>query len=61
MLSRYALKQYIWNLFVNGFLMSYIVPPTIRRFLLNVLGCEMGGGNSWTHNSVIYEVENGHS
>ena len=43
MLSRYALKQYIWNLFVNGFLMSYIVPPTIRRFLLNVLGCEMGG------------------
>ena len=44
MLSRYALKQYIWNLFVNGFLMSYIVPPTIRRFLLNVLGCEIGGG-----------------
>ena len=61
MLSRYALKQYIWNLFVNGFLMSYIVPPTIRRSLLNVLGCEMGGGNSWTLYSAIYEVENGHS
>lgn len=42
-MSRYAIKQYLWNLFINGFLMSYIVPPTIRRFLLNVLGCEMGG------------------
>lgn len=43
MLSRYTLKQYIWNLFINGLLMSYIVPPAFRRLILKALGCQLGG------------------
>lgn len=33
-----GLRQYWWNLFVNGFLMSYLVPVGFRRFILNFMG-----------------------
>lgn len=42
-MSRYYLKQYFWNLFINGFLMSYIVPPSLRRLILNAIGCKIKG------------------
>lgn len=46
MRSKYTIKQYTWNLFVNGIIMSYLLPIGCRRLLLSALGCKMGGGNS---------------
>lgn len=43
MISRYSIKQYVWNLLVNGAIMSYIFPTELRILLLRVLGCKMGG------------------
>ena len=38
-----GLRQYWWNLFVNGFLMSYLVPVGFRRFILNFMGAKIKG------------------
>lgn len=35
--------QYWWNLLVNGFLMSYIVPPYLRRLVFNCIGVKVKG------------------
>lgn len=43
MISRQSLKQYFWNLFVNGFIMSYIIPSRLRILWLNLLGCKISG------------------
>lgn len=38
-----SVRQYMWNLWVNGFLMSYVVPIGIRRFCLNCMGANVKG------------------
>lgn len=38
-----AIRQYWWNLFVNGLLMSYLVPVGLRRFMLNYMGAKVKG------------------
>ena len=38
-----AIRQYWWNLFVNGLLMSYLVPVGLRRFMLNCMGAKVKG------------------
>ena len=38
-----SVRQYMWNLWVNSFLMSYVVPIGIRRFCLNCLGANVKG------------------
>lgn len=38
-----SVRQYMWNLWVNGFLMSYVVPVGIRRFCLNCMGANVKG------------------
>lgn len=38
-----SLRQYWWNFFVNGFLMSYIVPIGMRRAILNGIGASVKG------------------
>lgn len=43
MISRYTIRQYAWNLFVNGVIMSYLIPAELRILLLKMLGCKMGG------------------
>lgn len=43
-----GLRQYWWNLFVNGFLMSYLVPVGFRRFITQLHGCEDQGSITWT-------------
>lgn len=48
MISRYTIRQYAWNLFVNGVIMSYLIPAELRILLLKMLGCKMGGGNSFS-------------
>lgn len=37
------MKQYFWNLTVNGCLMSYLVPVWLRRFILNIMGAQVKG------------------
>lgn len=37
------IRQYFWNLIINGFLMSYIIPKRIRRLALNLLGANIKG------------------
>lgn len=37
------LKQYWWNLFVNGFLMSYLFPVGFRRVIFNFMGAQIKG------------------
>lgn len=37
------LRQYWWNLFVNGFLMSYLFPVSFRRVILNFMGANIKG------------------
>lgn len=32
-----VIRQYIFNLFINGFLMSYFVSPRLRKIILNLL------------------------
>ncbi len=39
----YRIKQYLWNLFVNGILMSYLVPVKIRTLIMNSIGCNIKG------------------
>ena len=46
MISRYTIRQYAWNLFVNGVIMSYLIPAELRILLLKMLGCKIGGGNT---------------
>lgn len=41
-----GLRQYWWNLFVNGFLMSYIFPVGFRRVIFNFMGAKIK--YSWT-------------
>lgn len=43
-----SVKQYWWNLMVNGFLMSYFVPVGLRRLILNIFGhyCPVKAGKS---------------
>ncbi len=36
-------RQFWWNLLVNGVLMSYIVPLSFRRFILNCIGVKVKG------------------
>lgn len=43
-----GLRQYWWNLFVNGFLMSYLVPVGFRRLHTQLHGCEDQGSITWT-------------
>ena len=43
MISRYIIRQYAWNLFVNGVIMSYLIPAGLRILLLKMLGCKLGG------------------
>lgn len=38
-----GIRQYWWNFFVNGLLMSYLMPVGIRRFLLNCMGAKVKG------------------
>ena len=38
-----GIRQYWWNLFVNGLLMSYLMPVGIRRFILNCMGAKVYG------------------
>ena len=38
-----GIRQYWWNFFVNGLLMSYLMPVGIRRFLLNFMGAKVKG------------------
>lgn len=38
-----SVKQYWWNLMVNGFLMSYFVPVGLRRLILNIFGTKIEG------------------
>ena len=38
-----SMKQYFWNLTVNGCLMSYLVPVWLRRFILNIMGAQVKG------------------
>ena len=38
-----SIRQYMWNLWVNVFLMSYVVPVGIRRFCLNCMGANVKG------------------
>lgn len=33
---RYRIKQYLTNMFVNGILMSFFIPPTLRSYLLRI-------------------------
>lgn len=40
-ISYYSLKQFIWNLVVNGIIMSYIFSPSLRLFFLNMIGCKL--------------------
>jgi len=42
--SRMAgIHQYWWNMWVNGFLMSYLVPVGFRRFMFNCMGAKVRG------------------
>lgn len=38
-----SIRQYWWNLFVNGVLMSYVIPVGFRRRTLNCLGLDVKG------------------
>lgn len=38
-----GIRQYWWNLWVNGFLMSYMVPVGFRCFMLNCMGANIKG------------------
>ena len=40
---KYRIKQYIWDLFINKFLMSYLIPITIRKIILNAINCNVRG------------------
>lgn len=42
-LHQMGMKQYFWNLMINGILMSYLVPVCIRRYTLNILGANVKG------------------
>ena len=37
------IRQYYWNLFINGILNSYVTPIFLRVFVLNVLGAQIKG------------------
>ena len=39
----YRIKQYLWDLLINKFLMSYMVPLSIRVLILNAMGCKIRG------------------
>lgn len=41
--SSYRVKQYVWNLLVNGVLMSYFVPVSFRCLILNIFGSKIKG------------------
>ena len=38
-----SLRQYVWNLFINGLLMSYLTPLSLRHLVLNMLGADIRG------------------
>ena len=38
-----GIRQYWWIFFVNGLLMSYLMPVGIRRFILNCMGAKVKG------------------
>lgn len=38
-----SVRQYMWNLWINDFFMSYVVPIGFRRFCLNCLGANVKG------------------
>lgn len=40
---RSILRQYFWNLLINGILNSYFTPIAIRVFVLNRLGAKIKG------------------
>lgn len=42
-LHKMGMKQYFWNLMINGILMSYLIPVSIRRYTLNILGANVKG------------------
>ena len=42
-LHKMGMKQYYWNLMINGILMSYLVPVSMRRNILNILGANVKG------------------
>lgn len=46
------LKEYFWNIFVNGFLASYIVPNRMRISFLRVLGVKFGKENGKRENYI---------
>lgn len=37
------IRQYWWNLFVNGMLSSYVISTGLRRIALNLLGTKIQG------------------
>lgn len=38
-----SIKQYWWNLFINGLLASYVFPTGLRKVVLNICGCRIKG------------------
>ena len=37
------IRQYLWNLFINGILNSYFMPICVRVFVLNIIGAKVHG------------------
>lgn len=39
----HSIKTYFWDLIVNDIVAAYILPSSIRRLVMNLLGCKING------------------